>query len=168
MGKRSRRQMPRPAEQPPASEGSRAQQRKARMKARADATGSHAERRIKERPGAPWDPFPLMELAVFAGLVLLVVGAVVGGPTGKGLIGAGVVLACIGGLDTALREHFNGYRSHAGLLAGILALAALIVSTTVATIGIPIRVAIAIGVFALVFPALRRDFIRRSGGRGVL
>lgn len=168
MGKRSRRQMPRPAAEPPAPEGSRAQQRKARLKARADAASRHAEKQIKQRPSAPWDPFPLMELAVLVGLILLIAGAIVGDQTGRGLMASGVVLACIGGLDTALREHFGGYRSHAGLLAGILGLIALIISTTVATIGIPIRAAIAIGVFALAFPALRRGFIRRSGGRGVL
>lgn len=112
-----------------------------------------------------------MELAVFSGLVLLIVGIVLQvtgtGPVSKGLMASGVVLACIGGLDTALREHFNGYRSHAGLLAGLLALAALLLSAFL-PIGRPISAAIGIGVFAIAFPALRRGFIRRSGGRGVL
>lgn len=138
------------------------------MKRRADDAVSLAEARVKERPRAPWDPFPLMELAIFFGIVLLVIGAFVGGNTGNGLIGAGVVLAAIGGLDTALREHFGGFRPHAGLLAGILALVALIASTAIFTISVPVRAALAIGVFGLSFPALRRDFVRRSGGRGVM
>ena len=142
--------------------------RKQALRERADAASEVAERKIKERPPAPWDPFPLTELSVLAGLILLVVGAIVRGDTGKGLIAAGVVLACIGGLDTALREHFNGYRPHSGLLAGILALLALGITTSLLNIGLPVRAGIGIGVFAIAFPALRRTFIQRSGGKGVL
>ena len=138
------------------------------LKERASRATSEAERAIKDRPKAPWDPFPLMELAIFAGIVLLVTGAIIGGATGKGLIASGFVLACIGGLDTALREHFNGYRSHAGLFSGILALMALVVSTAITKTPLIARAAIVIGVFVVAFPALRSDFIRRSGGRRVL
>ncbi|MGB0890207.1 MAG: hypothetical protein ACPGWS_07980, partial [Solirubrobacterales bacterium] len=154
MGKRSRRQQQRQTVEADVDPGtSRAKQSRQRMKARADAASSVAEAKIKERPKAPWDPFPLMELAIFSGIVLLIVGALIGGNAGRGLIGAGVVLACIGGLDTILREHFNGYRPHAGMLAGIVALLALTGTTALFTIGIGIRAAIAIGVFALLFPA---------------
>ena len=168
MGKRSRKQ---PAAGPPPEQpirGSGARARKARLRQRASAATEQAERSIKQRPPAPWDPFPLMELAVFCGLVLLVAGAVVGGPTGKGVIAAGVMLACIGGLDTALREHFGGYRSHAGLLAGLLALLLLIVSAALFKASLGVGAAIMIGAFCAVFPALRRGFIRKAGGRGVL
>lgn len=142
--------------------------RRRELRERADAASRVAEAKIKERPKAPWDPFPLMELAIFSGLVLLIVGAIVGDDVGRGLMASGVVLACIGGLDTVFREHFNGYRPHAGLLAGLAALAALMLSTAIASIGIVPRAAIAIGVFGLLFPVLRRDYIRRSNGRGVL
>lgn len=174
MGKRSRRQQAQAGAEPasPAADqpirGSGARARKARLKQRASAASDQAEKVIKTRPPAPWDPFPLTELAVFFGLVLLVVGAIVGGAAGKGLLAAGLTLACIGGLDTALREHFNGYRSHAGLLAGILSLVILIVSSAITTTGLAIRAAIVIGVFCIVFPALRRGFIQKSGGRGVM
>ena len=162
MGKRSRqRAAPRDPKAAP-------QSRKAALRERADAASRVAERKIKERPAAPWDPFPLTELCIFAGLVLVIVGAVMRGDTGKGLIASGVVLACLGGLETILREQFSGYRSHSGLLAGMAALGTLIVTTAVLKLSAPLRAAIAIAVFGLVFPALRSAFIRKSGGRGVL
>lgn len=167
MGKRSRQKQSeasqRKREQPTEHKAKRRQYRE-----RADAASRVAEAKIKERPKAPWDPFPLMELAIFSGLVMLVIGAIVGDNIGRGLMASGLVLACIGGLDTVFREQFNGYRPHSGLIAGLAALAALIGTTAIASIGIVPRAAIAIGVFGLLFPVLRRDFIRRSNGRGVL
>lgn len=162
MGKRSR-QRAAPREKPPGP-----QTRKERARQRADAASRIAERQIKARPQAPWHPFPLTELAIFIGIILVVTGIVMSSDTGKGLIAAGFVLACIGGFETALREHIAGYRSHAGLLAGLAALAALLVTTAVLKITVAVCAAIAIAVFGLVFPALRSSFIRKSGGRGVL
>src|SRR6266550_1328338 len=71
-----------------------------------------------ERPKAPWHPFPLVELCVLVGLVLIVLGAITGLDTDRGRLAlmCGLVLASLGGLDTALREHFNGYRSHTSVL----------------------------------------------------
>lgn len=167
MGKRSRQKQAETAqrnrERPADAKSKRRQYRE-----RADAASRVAEAKIKERPKAPWDPFPLMELAIFSGLVLLVIGVVIGDNVGRGLVAAGVVLACIGGLDTVFREQFNGYRPHSGLIAGLVSLGALMASTAIASIGIIPRAAIAIGVFGLLFPVLRRDFIRRSEGKGVL
>jgi hypothetical protein len=170
MGKRSRRQrQPAPVVAEPSSAKN---PRKAKLRERAAVASEQAERAIKQRPPAPWDPFPLMELAVFVGLVLLVIGIILqvtgSGPVGNGLMASGVVLACIGGLDTAIREHFNGYRSHAGLLAGLMALATLLLCGALLPVSRAIDAGIAIGVFAIGFPALRRGFIRRSGGKGVL
>lgn len=160
MGKRSRRRE---------GEGEGPRGRKTgSLRSRMDAASRQAEAQIRQRPKAPWDPFPLTELAIFAGLMLILAGIFVGGSTATGLFAAGFVLAAIGGLETVLREHLGGYRSHSGLLAAIAALAALTVTTLVLEVPIPVRLAVAIGVFALIFPALRRSFIRRSGGRGVL
>lgn len=160
MGKRSR--------QRGTAGAAAAPERKRTLRERADAASRVAERRLEQRPKAIWDPFPLTELAIFAGLVLTVVGIFASGSTGKGLIVAGVVLACIGGLETALREHLGGYRSHAGLLAGALALGSLMLVTSVFNAGPALRAGVAIGVFALLFPVLRSAFIRKSGGSGVL
>lgn len=161
MGKRSRQRQQEAA-------SARAQGEKPSIRKRADAASRVAEKRIKERPAAPWDPFPLTELAVFSGIVLMIIGAVAHGALGKGLIVSGVVLACIGGLETVLREHLAGFRAHSGLLAGIAALLSLIIVSAVFNASIAVRAAVAIGVFAVVFPALRSDFIRRSGGSGVI
>jgi hypothetical protein len=73
-----------------------------------------------ERPKAPWHPFPLVELAVLAGIVLLILGLLdYGSDRGRAMLVCGMLLGSLGGLDTALREHFAGYRSHTTVLAGL-------------------------------------------------
>jgi hypothetical protein len=118
-----------------------------------------------ERPKAPWHPFPLVELCVLVGIVLIVLGAIIGLSTDRGRLAllCGLLLASLGGLDTALREHFNGYRSHSSVLAGlpaVLAAGALFFARAP-------WIAIALGaalVFAGGFLVFRAAFRRRSGG----
>ena len=45
-------------------------------------------------------------------------------PAGRVLLICGMALGSLGGLETALREHFAGTRSHAAVLAGVPAVAA--------------------------------------------
>ncbi len=118
-----------------------------------------------ERPKAPWHPFPLVELCVLVGIVLLILGVIVGLDTDRGRLAllCGLLLASLGGLETALREHFNGYRSHSSVLAG---LPAVLVAGTLFFAGAP-WIAIAAGaalVFVGAFLAFRAAFRRRSGG----
>lgn len=125
-----------------------------------------ARRRLDDAPPAPWGSFPLIELSVLLGLVFLVAGFFfVGGDRGAILIGAGLVLGSIGGLELTIREHFAGYRSHTLILAGIPALAVLgVLFYAVDGLAPIVRAAIGIAVFALAALLLSRAFAKRSGG----
>jgi len=121
---------------------------------------------LHERPSAPWGSFPLSELVIFLGIVLIVWGALKGSD-GERFIFAGLVIASLGGGELALREHMAGYRSHSSLLAG----AAAFLSVTAVALGLgPVKVwvllALGVGVFAATFYAMRELFKRRSGGLG--
>jgi hypothetical protein len=114
-----------------------------------------------DRPPAPWGSFPLAELTILAGIVALVVGVFGGGATA---IGIGVVLACLGGMEVAVREHLAGYRSHTTLLAGFVFV--LVVALLFYAAGQLLAVALAVGAVAFIaaFLGLRRVFQRASGG----
>ena len=118
-------------------------------------------RKAEERPPAPWGSFPLAELTVLAGIVMLAIGVASKSPTS---IGVGVVLAALGGLEVSAREHFAGYRSHTTLLAGT----AFVVVTggLFYLAGLILAVCLAVGAAAFLasFIALRRAFQRASGG----
>jgi uncharacterized membrane protein len=116
---------------------------------------------IDERPQAPWGKFPLAELVIFAGLLALGYGLLAGEEMA---IGVGVVLAGLGGLEVAVREHFAGYRSHTTLLAGF---PAIVVAVALFYFGdqiIAVCLAAAAVVFAVGFYLARRAFQRASGG----
>jgi hypothetical protein len=75
---------------------------------------------VDERPKAPWHPFPLVELCVLAGIVLLILGLInFDTRQGRSMLLLGLALGSFGGLDTAAREHFAGYKSHTTVLAGV-------------------------------------------------
>jgi hypothetical protein len=143
MGKRSRKRGVAPAPAP------------------ADAPRRPAARR-EERPRAPWHPFPLVELSVLIGLILLVLGLIRWDDDGgRVMLVCGMALASLGGLDTALREHFGGFRSHALVLAALPAVlsAGVLYFAGAPWIAIPLTAAV---LFAGVFVAARRAFRARS------
>src|SRR5215210_473913 len=75
---------------------------------------------LEERPKPPWHPVPLVEICVLVGIVLLVLGALdLRSDRGKLLLVLGLALGSLGGLDTALREHLSGSRSHTTVLAAL-------------------------------------------------
>jgi uncharacterized membrane protein len=126
--------------------------------------GSKQAKRVtapNERPPAPWGKFPLAELVILAGIIALVVGVVGGNET---LIGVGVVLAGLGGLEVAVREHFAGYRSHTTLLAGFPAVVVAVALFYVGDQIIAVCLAAGAVVFAVAFYLARRAFQRASGG----
>jgi hypothetical protein len=121
-------------------------------------------RDLDERPPAPWGNVPLVELAVLAGIVLLVAGFIVGGSQGVAMIATGAVLCSIAGLELSIREHFGGYRSHTFLLSGAVAVVVLAgLYFLVPSLWLPIALAISVGVFAAAAVMLTRAFQRRSG-----
>ena len=122
---------------------------------------SKAAPRADERPPAPWGSFPLAELTVLAGIVMLIIGVVSKSPTA---IGVGVVLAALGGLEVSLREHLAGYRSHTTLLSGTVFV--VLTGGLFYLAGLVLAVCLAIGAiaFAASFYFLRRTFQKASGG----
>jgi hypothetical protein len=122
-----------------------------------------------ERPQAPWGTFPLTELAILVGLVMLVAGFATGGFGGTLAIAVGITLAALGGLELAIREHFSGYRSHSTLLAMACAVATAgaVTGIAVAAFGsvIPLIPVLAGAlVFIPAFLYARGAFKRASGG----
>ncbi len=120
-----------------------------------------------EPPPPPWGNFPLVELCVLVGIVMLILGFFfVGGSRGPILIAAGLALGSIGGLELSIREHFAGYKSHTAILAGVPALIVLGLLFYTGPAGLPqfARAGIGIAVFAVAALLLTRVFSRRSGG----
>jgi hypothetical protein len=108
----------RPAARAGRAKGGRAPRTRSRGGARAADRGYRAPGSVGERPHAPWHPFPLAELSIFVGLIAVAIGAA-RGEAGKTLLFVGIGVVMLGTLDTTVREHLSGYRSHAGLLASV-------------------------------------------------
>jgi hypothetical protein len=120
-----------------------------------------------DRPQAPWGSFPLSELVILVGIVVMVWGFLSGQDKGDERVAAGLLIASLGGGELALREHLAGYRSHSALLAGV---ATFVVVTALALAFGPVKLWVLLiagaAVFAAAFYAMRELFKRRSGGLG--
>ncbi len=119
--------------------------------------------RKQEAPKAPWAPFPLGELAILAGMVLILVGFFLGGDRAGRLLVIGFSLVSLAGLELAIREHLAGFRSHSTLLGGAAAIV-LVIPLFFLT-SVPYEVLLILGVvfFAVFFQGLRTIFARRTG-----
>src|SRR5262245_44931014 len=156
MGRRSRKR----------GESTRAERDAARRERAASPAPRPSRRSTSERPAAPWGNFPLSELVILIGLVLILWGAASGSGGGRMLV-AGLVIASLGGGELALREHIAGYRSHSSLLAGVAAFVAVtIVALGLGPVKLWVLVVLGVTVFAGTFYAMRQLFKRRSGGLG--
>jgi hypothetical protein len=122
--------------------------------------------RLDEAPKAPWSPFPLVELTILGGIVLMVLGLVGVAADRIAFIVCGLALVSVASLELSLREHFAGYRSHSSLLAG--AAVVLVIAPLAFFTGLPKVALIGVGVvvFGGCFLALRTAFQRRTGGLG--
>jgi hypothetical protein len=118
----------------------------------------------EERPQAPWGSFPLSEIVILIGILIFLPGIFVAPPQGFVMIGVGLGLVSLAGLELAIREHFSGYRSHNLLFGGAIGVpifGALLLATTIPT---PVCIAaglVAFGGAAWLFASV---FRRRSGG----
>jgi hypothetical protein len=123
-------------------------------------------RKREDRPPAPWGSFPLVELMVLLGLGFLVAGFLTGGFKGGVMVGGGILLASLAGLELSVREHWAGYRSHTLVLAGASGVAT-VAALSVAASGLDPAVRVGAGVAVLLAAALylRRIFQSRSGGK---
>jgi hypothetical protein len=108
-----------------------------------------------------------VELVVLLALVLLIAGFFVQGTRGVTMIGTGVALGSLAGLELSVREHFAGYKSHTTVLAaaiGVLVIgAAFALNEAQPTTAGLVAGAVA---FAAAFYLFREAFKRRSGGVG--
>jgi hypothetical protein len=153
------------------AERDEARRRRAEAVERAKADGRPARKRrpgktsFEDRPPAPWGSFPLVELSVLVGIILLVAGFVVRGERGITMVLGGMALASLGGLELSIREHFAGFRSHTTLLAGAIALAAM-AATYFSTKDRIVVLLVGVAVFLGAFLLMRQVFVRRSGGVG--
>lgn len=73
-----------------------------------------------DRPESPFGGFPFSEIAIFAGIIGVLVGVIAAAPAA---LAVGVVVCALGVVEVTAREHFSGYRSHATLLAAIPSIA---------------------------------------------
>ncbi len=101
---------------------------------------------------------------MLAGLGLLITGFLNAEQrSGRAMLVAGMVLASLAGLETALREHFAGYRSHSTLLATVPAVlvAGGLYFAEAPWLALVLAAAAVLGTAAVL---LRNAFRRRSGG----
>ena len=152
MGRRSRKRRPRAAAAPAPQPA---------------PTPAKAPRRPieEERPPAPWGSFPLVEIVVLVGLVMLIAGFFTSGSRGTALLVTGIALGSLGGLELSIREHFAGYRSHTTLLAAVAGVATLAFLFYVVPDLMPpaARLAVGVAVAAVAWVLLMRAFRARSG-----
>lgn len=113
--------------------------------------------RVGDRPRGLFGSVPVSEVAIFAGLIVAVVGVV---DHAQATIIVGLVICALGVVEVTGREHFAGYRSHTVLLAAVPTV--MLEALVVGVFGDPSDRAwlllVMVPVFALLFFALRQRF----------
>lgn len=175
MGKRSRKRSGQAQDSAPSAGSTRAERDAARARrAQAERRGQHAPEprprpgrvSAEQRPPPLWAPFPLTELVILVGIVLMAWGLLSGGgQAGSRRLAAGLAVASLAGLELAVREHVTGFRSHSALLAGGAAIAVMVASGLGLRLN-PLGLVLIAGAvtFVAAFWALRKLFQAKSGG----
>lgn len=112
-----------------------------------------------DRPPSIFGGFPVSEIAIFAGLVAIIVW-MIGGRTP--VLVVGIVLSTLGVVEVTAREHFSGYRSHTTLLAAIPAVAiaiGLLTALGTRSSRAPLLILVAAPIFSGTFWFLRKRFV---------
>ncbi len=166
--KRRSRKRSKPGSPPRAVSSPRREQRVERTTTQARQQ-RQAERQlgtVGERPPSPFGAVPVSEIAIFAGLVAIIVW-LIGGSLPVLIVG--LTVTTLGVLEVTGREHFSGYRSHTTLLAAIPAVALGIGVVSIAGTDkqnrAPFLLAIAVPVYAFLFWLLRKRFIAARQAR---
>ncbi|HTU15051.1 MAG TPA: hypothetical protein VMF31_07630 [Solirubrobacterales bacterium] len=115
----------------------------------------------QEEPPAPWGSFPLVELCVLVGLILIVIGAIRKNPI---QLTIGLGLGSLGGAELSIREHFAGYRSHTTLLAAVVVMISAGLMFFVAGQVFWLSALVGLTLGGVTWGLLRRAFIKASGG----
>ena len=79
------------------------------------------------------------------------------------MIGAGLALGSLAGLELAVREHFAGYRSHTMLLAGAVGLATVVAAVALAKLSPLVALIAGAAGFGAGVWIFTRAFRRRGG-----
>src|SRR4051812_42041295 len=122
------------------------------------------KRSADDRPAAPWGSFPLTEIVIFIGVILLVVGFFIPPPQGLVMILVGGGLASLAGLELSIREHFAAYRSHTLLLSAAVGVPVFVGSLIATKLSPALCVAAGLLAFGGAAYFLTSAFRRRSGG----
>jgi len=112
---------------------------------------------VGERPPGIFGGLPVSEIAIFAGLILLVLGMI---DHGGAALEVGIIVMALGVTEVTAREHFSGFRSHATLLA--LMPAVIVEAAYALIVGVPeqriLLLVPAVPIFLLCYWLLRRHF----------
>ncbi|UGS37989.1 hypothetical protein [Capillimicrobium parvum] len=122
--------------------------------------------RLEDAPKAPWSPFPLVELTILFGIVLIVLGFAGVADRRALFLVCGFALVTLAALELSLREHFAGYRSHSTLLAGAAAVVVDVPLFFLTSLPQEVLLIVGVAVFGVAFYGLRSVFRRRTGGIG--
>jgi hypothetical protein len=151
--------------QPPTTRRAAREAQAAETRPARPAARTRRGRQKVERPPSPWGSFPLVEIVILVGLVLLIVGFFDGDTRGVVMILAGISLVSLAALELTLREHFSGYRSHTSVLAGFVGVFVLGLGFVFAWPQL-VKVGAGAAAFVVGFYLFREAFKRRSGGLG--